>query len=353
MKAKKNKKTYVVNGKFMSDRMQGIVRYGREILNSLDKLLSEEDEVKIILAVPNNAVDVPAFKNIEVIELGQKTGITWEQTELRKYIKENKSYTLLNFCNVTPFFVRPGITTVHDIMYKTFPENYKSLRNKISRLWHCIQYRYIFSHEKLIITVSEFSKKEIERSYPKSKGKIHVIPNGWQHVLEYKENSEWQMTYPFLEPGRYYFSLATLAANKNVNWTIEVAKKNPDSVFAIGGKIYGSEYENIPENIHLLGFISDEDACSLIRHCKAFLYPSLYEGFGIPPLEALGLGAEVISSDATSLPEVLGTSARYFDPHDYDVDIDHLLEASVDQDALEKYSWDKSAAMLKNVLEKM
>ena len=74
-------------------------------------------------------------------------------------------------------------------MYKTFPQNYITLRNKISRIWHCIQYKYIFKHERIILTVSEFSKKEIERNYPKTRGKIYVIPNGWQHVNEYKPES--------------------------------------------------------------------------------------------------------------------------------------------------------------------
>jgi glycosyltransferase involved in cell wall biosynthesis len=344
-------KKYVINGKFMADRMQGIVRYGREILNSLDAVL-DNNSLKIILAVPSNAVDIPKYKHIDVIRLGKRKGIAWEQLDLGRYIRKNQDYMLVNFCNVTPFLVRPGITVVHDIMYKTFPENCNSIRNKISRIWHCIQYKYIFNHEKIILTVSNFSKYEIEKNYPKAKGKIHVIPNGWQHVMKYGENPDWNKKYSFLHSRKFYFSLATLAANKNVNWTIQVARHNPNEEFAIGGKIYEFNFEKIPDNVHLLGFVSDADACSLIKNCKAFLYPSVYEGFGIPPLEALALGAEVLSSDATSLPEVLGTSAHYFDPYNYEVDLNDLLREPVDQSALNNYSWDKSAELLKLILEK-
>lgn len=346
-------KTYVVNGKFMADRMQGIVRYGRELLNSLDCILT--DDLRIILAIPQNVKDIPDFKNIEILKLGNKTGIIWEQLELGSFMRNNKNFTLINFCNVAPFFIQPGITTVHDIMYKIFPGNYKSIRNKLSRGWHCLQYKYVFKHEKKIITVSEFSKSEIEKVYPITKGKIDVIPNGWQHVLTYKENPNWKEKYPFLKEKKYFFSLATLSKNKNGRWIIEVAKKNPDYIFAMAGKIYEEDLDNLPNNVKLLGFVTDDDACSLMKNCKAFLFPSLYEGFGIPPLEALALGAEVVSSNTTSMPEVLGNSVHYIDPNNYDVDLGRILSQTIEprEKALSRYSWEKSARELRNFIKSM
>lgn len=343
--------TFVVNGKFMADRMQGIVRYGREILNCLDVILPEN--VHVILAIPHNAEEIPNYKNIEIITLGTKSGISWEQFELGSYMRKHKSYTLINFCNVAPFFIQPGITVVHDIMYKTFPDNYKSLRNRLSRVWHCIQYDYIFKHEKQIITVSEFSKNEIIKSYPTVKNKIVVIPNGWQHVLKYTENPDWHKKYPYLKEGGFFFSLATLAKNKNGKWIIEVAKKNPEYMFAMGGKIYEEDLKELPQNVKLLGFVSDGDACSLMKNCKAFLFPSLYEGFGIPPLEALAQGTDVISSNTSSMPEVLGKSVYYIDPYDYDVNIDKLLKTSIEskEKALSRYGWDKSSRLLADMMK--
>jgi glycosyltransferase involved in cell wall biosynthesis len=107
-----------------------------------------------------------------------------------------------------------------------------------------------------------------------------------------------------------------------------------------------------PENVHLLGFISDEDACALIKNCRAFLFPSLYEGFGLPPLEALALGAQVISSNTTSLPEVLGDAVHYVDPYDFDVEITGLLKETVGQaqDTLNKYSWNRSSIHIYRLL---
>lgn len=297
-------KSYVVNGKFTVDRMQGIVRYAWEIVKALDGLL--DDDLAITLLVPPNAKDVPLFQHIRVDSYGTHTGIQWEQTDLRKYLKTHPDSMCLNLCNVCPLFVQPGITTIHDIMYKVNPSHYKTLRNRVSRYWHMLQYSYIMKHESIILTTSLFTQREIERNYPKAQGKIQVVPASWQHVKSFRPNCHWRERYPFLVPGKFFFSLATRAKNKNGKWIIENARRYPQNVYAIAGKYYEDDTTDIPANVHLLGFISDDDACALMQNCRAFLFPSLYEGFGIPPLEALALGAKVISSDAASLPEVLG-----------------------------------------------
>lgn len=341
------RKSYVINGKFAAERMQGIVRYAWELVKAMDGLLDDDMDVSLLL--PPNAGDVPAFQRIRVESFGTRSGLIWEQTDLRRYLKMHPESMCLNLCNIAPLFVRPGITTIHDIMYKVNPDHYTTLRNRLSRFWHMFQYRYIAEHEKLIPTVSEFSKNEIERYYPKSCGKIHVIPNSWQHVLSYHPSTDWQERYPFLEPGQFFFSLATRAKNKNGKWIIENARRYPENVYAIGGKYYEDDEADIPDNVHLLGFISDEDACALMQNCRAFIFPSLYEGFGLPPLEALALGAKVISSDAASLPEVLGGgSVSFFSPSDYSCDLKEMLahQSGSAQAILERYSWVGSAEKL-------
>jgi glycosyltransferase involved in cell wall biosynthesis len=183
-------------------------------------------------------------------------------------------------------------------------------------------------------------------------GKTEIVPCAWQHVKRYKESCDWQERYPYLKEKQFFFSLATLAKNKNGKWIIEAAGNNPEAVFAVAGKHYETEYTDIPDNVHLLGYISDEDACALIRHCKAFIFPSLYEGFGLPPIEALALGADVISSDTTSLPEVLSDSVHYIDPYNADIDIEKLMEEPVGDrsHALDQFSWERSAELLLKML---
>ena len=335
----------------MADRMQGIVRYAREILSELDKLLT--DDITVSLVIPPDAKSVPAYQNIKIVPVGTHTGILWEQFDFGNYVRKHKEATLINFCNVTPFGVQPGITVVHDIMYKVKPEYYVSLRNKISRLWHVLQYRYIFSHEKSIITVSEFSKGEIEKYYSAARGKIHVIPNGWQHVLRVSDDENWQKKWPDLKPRQFFFSLSTMAKNKNGEWILKAAEKNPDEIFAMAGSSYEKLSMPVPANVRLLGFVTDEEVHSLMKNCKAFIHPSFYEGFGIPPLEALALGAQVISSNTSSLPEVLENSVHYIDPSVPEVDLNTVLNEITDRPstALEKFSWQKSAEKLNQNLE--
>ena len=160
-------KLYVINGKFLAERMQGIVRYAREITKALDKCLG--GDVEVTLLAPPDAKEIPDLKNIKIVTIGKHTGMVWEQTDLRKYLKRHKDVTCINLCNICPLFVQPGITTIHDIMYKVNPQDYKTFRNKLSRYWHVFQYWYIARHERAITTVSNFSKGEIEKYYPKTK----------------------------------------------------------------------------------------------------------------------------------------------------------------------------------------
>lgn len=344
-------RSYVINGKFMADRMQGIVRYGRELCGELDRLLC--DDFDVVMLLPRNAHDVPEYKKIKTKIVGHLTGIAWEQIELGEWLRRNQNYTCINLCNVAPLFVQPGITAIHDVMYKAHPEFYTTVRNKLSRLYHVLQYRYIVKHEKVILTVSQFSKNEIEKYYPTARGKVHVVDNAWQHVARYSASEDWQKLFPHLKPGNFYFSMATLAKNKNGRWIIETARRNPSELFAIAGKRYEADEQEIPGNILLLGFISDEHASALIQNCKGFLFPSLYEGFGLPPLEALALGAMVIASNASSLPEVLGRAAHYIDPME-PIDSIGTFER-IDQEkvneTLSRYSWDKSARKLLDILK--
>lgn len=343
-------KLYVINGKYLADRMQGLTRYVLELVKALDVIM--EGSENIILVLPPNAENAPKLSKLRTEVIGKHTGLLWEQTDLRQYIKSRKNAICVNLGNVSPLFVQPGITAIHDVMYKINPSHYTTFKNRLSRYWHMFQYSYVTAHENVIITNTEFTRGEIEKYYPKAKGKIVLVPCGWQHVLEYNASADWNERYDFLKKNNYYFSLATLAKNKNLKWIIEAAKNNPNCVFAVAGKYYETDKFDIPKNVHMLGYISDEDACALIRNCKAFIHPSLYEGFGVPPLEALALGADVICSNTTAMPEVFGKSVHYIDPLDWNVNIDDLLIQPVEprERVLEKFRWEKSAEFLLKIM---
>ncbi len=342
---------YVINGLFLTQQVTGIQRYAYEMCRELDKFVKGKH---LMILVPGSCYKKKSiFKNIEVRRYGRLEGIAWEQIELRHFLGKNHA-CCINFCNVTPLGVRPGITAVHDLMFQMFPEYFTSPRNRLSRIWHTFQAAYALKHEKWILCTSNFTKKILEETYPCAKGKIVVAATGWQHVLRYQENKNWKKDYPYLKPGEFFFSMATRARNKNGRWIFETARKNPGFTFAIAGRSYEAELEHKPSNLYLLGYISDEDACALMKNCKAFLFPSFYEGFGAPPLEAMALGADVAVSDAAALPEVFGKSVHYINPYAACENLEKLLEEKVlpSREVLERYSWEKSAKILYRILYK-
>jgi glycosyltransferase involved in cell wall biosynthesis len=156
--------------------------------------------------------------------------------------------------------------------------------------------------------------------------------------------------FPVLKEKAFYFSLGSLSKRKNLKWILEYANKHPESFFAISGSslsIVKIDELNkpIPENIVLLGYIEDGKVKALMEKCKAFILPSYYEGFGLTPLEALSCGAQIIISNASSLPEIYGNTAHYIDPSDTNVDLDELLNEPVEKPdmILSKYSYDSAA----------
>ncbi len=344
----------IINGGFLSDKMKGIVRYAIHVVKHMDNLVTNDDVVYLVC--PNNATIDLKLKNIQTIKVGKRTGLKWELFDLKKYENKHKDFVCLNLCNVSPSSKNKNITTIHDIMYKTDFSDFKSLKNKLSAIWHRQQYRYISKHSSVIVTDSNLSKNQINTHYPKSKNKISVVYLGWQHVLEWKENPNWKTDYPFLKEKEYFFSLASLAKNKNGKWIIETAKNNPNETFVIGGRFYNDDSMNqnsLPKNVHLLGYISDEDACSLIKNCKAFLFPSINEGFGLPPLEALALGSKVISSNVEPMTEILKEYVYYIDPYKYDYDLNKLLDASLPprEELLKELDWDNTAKQIYQLLK--
>ena len=103
-----------INGKFLSERMQGIVRYARELVRALDDVLDETDRVELV--VPPNAHDVPPLRNIAVVPWGRHAGIVWEQLDFARYLRRHRDLVALNLCNVAPLLSRPGVTTMQGVL---------------------------------------------------------------------------------------------------------------------------------------------------------------------------------------------------------------------------------------------
>ena len=233
----------------------------------------------------------------------------------------------------------------------------------------------------LIITISEFSKQEIVKYMHVEPKKIAVVPCGIDHSVFHDKIKEEAVTkmkekYHLAEP--YFLYLGTLEPRKNIPVIIrayaELRKRKGDKIpkLVLAGKC-GWGYDAIfaliqelklEEMVLFPGYVEETDKPAMLRGAVCFLFPSLYEGFGIPPLEAMACGTPVIVSDAASLPEVVGDGGIQVSYDDYEAISNYMellsensvyreewCKAGVEQ--ANAFAWDKSAKRLLTVYDKI
>lgn len=344
---------WAVDGSFFGQRISGIQRYSIELLSALDALVPPG----LVEVVTPPGVRAPVYQNIKTVTFGSHKGALWQQLDYPAYLKYRGARGLAT-CNVIPLYGFRGIAVVHDVCYRARPDFYTDLRGRLSAAWHRLQYRRIARVAEHIITVSEFSKSEINRYYGVAPERISVVYNAWQQMQRIAPDEGIFAKMPQLRRGQYYFSMANLLKNKNFPWVLRAARNKPEAVFAIaGGGSLEAEARRLGladlPNVVYLGYVSDGEAKALMHHCKAFLFPTLYEGFGIPPLEAVACGApRIIVSDTPCMREVYGDCAGYIDLKTNRGYVDDATAPRRDAAVLlERYSWRKSAQALCKVLE--
>ncbi|MFS7245328.1 glycosyltransferase family 4 protein [Rahnella inusitata] len=343
-----------INGRFLTQNMTGVQRFAEEISLQIEHMRDD-----VILLVP----DVKAIKkqsllkrfNIE--EVPGLNGHLWEQITLPLYLLRKKSPLLINLGNTAPVFYSHQVVTHHDITYlkypKSFPFSFRLLYRIISPL--------MIRNSKQVVTVSQFSRSEISSQYRCQEEKIKIIYNAVSDLFEpTKEVTS--------EPDKERYLLAVSSTNyhKNFHGLIDAFS---DANLDIDLKIIGDSADvfstldlkrNHPR-IHFVGRVNDDELVKLYQHATAFVFPSFYEGFGIPPLEAQACGCPVISSNTASMPEVLGESVLYFNPESKREIINALslivsdveLRAQLVEKGFknkERFSWGESASKLNDII---
>lgn len=302
----------VFNGRFLTQRGTGVQRYARESLLALDDLLPRlaGSRIGFVLAVPGDAV-CPPLRHMSIVKLSGLRGHLWEQVQLPLYARGD---LLVNFNYSGPVAKRRQLITVHDATVRAMPECF-SLRY---RLVQDALIAMLQSRVAGVMTVSEFSARELARHYDITR-RIAVGREGWSHALANGDTAAVAARYG-LEAGKYLLLVGSIKPNKNlgvvaralaqapVPWTVAVAGQSDARIFR--------DACQTGEQLKFLGYVPDEDLGALYAHAAWLLFPSLYEGFGLPALEAMANGCPVIAAEAGSLPEVCGDAALYFDPRD-------------------------------------
>lgn len=241
----------------------------------------------------------------------------WEHTILPLYSVIERANILFCPSNIAPLFVPKKvklIVTIHDLRVKKFPDTF----SKSTRIYYNLNYLNTFNRADAIITVSEFSKNEIIKYYPQAKEKIFVIPNGI-NLQQFRVLN--------IPRKKQILFIGAIAKHKNIKIILKaflmIKDKIDHTVVIVGNKDKGmpedEETKEIlkqipPERVIFTGKLTDEEIVRVYNESEIFVFPSIYEGFGLPILEAMACGCPVIASNQSSIPEVCGDSALLFDP---------------------------------------
>ncbi|OGF22634.1 hypothetical protein A2Y83_00360 [Candidatus Falkowbacteria bacterium RBG_13_39_14] len=269
------------------------------------------------------------------------------------------------------------VLTVHDLSFERCPQFY-SLKG---RLWHkLVRCRKMCESSDMIVAVSENTKYDIMELYGIPEEKIRVVYPGFGNVRGC-EGVNWtnrtDKTYHL--PQRYILFVGNVEARKNVGGIIEAFRilneeyGISDYDLVIAGKVRNKEIkklrnlgmtEEVKNKIKLIGYADEEMKVYLYRNADLFVYPSFYEGFGFPPLEAMSCGVPVVTSDSSSLPEVVGDAGIKVDPHNIrdiaramaeilrDKDLRDLL-VKKGYERIKKFSWEKSARKVLEIFNEL
>ena len=263
-----------------------------------------------------------------------------------------------------------NVITIHDVTPLLYPETH----GRMQVYYHRFILPRVLDRADAVITISECSKRDILRCYGIAESKLHVVYNGVDARFAPGLSRDSDFTKSL--PARYILNIGTLEARKNLPRLIEAfalaRKKGLTHPLVIGG-VKGwrmSQLANIVEQcgvsqaVHFLGYVDDADIPALYANAEFFVYPSLYEGFGLPVLEAMGCGTPVITSNVSSLPEVAGDAALLIDPRDVQDLAEKLLQmagcaelrATLAEKGLAqaaRFSWEKTARETLQVYERL
>lgn len=337
---------FVVNGRFLTQKPTGVHRFAFEICNKL-----HEFGVDFYVARPKEINSDYKF-NFKTVQCGSLNGHLWEQISLPRHLKQQGNPLLVSFSGCGPLNYSNQIITIHDVSHERYPEWFSK---SYYRFYHYMMPR-IGKKAHAIITVSKFSKKEIEETLALPSEKIHVINCSIPSYHTYDDNTASTAE----QAERYIVSVSSMDPRKNFIRLVEAFNKIQDKSVKL--YIIGMQFKafNTPDmqkimgdNVILTGYLDDQSLQKMYKNALFSVYPSLYEGFGIPPLESMSYGCPVIISDIPALKEISGDAALYIDPlstADMSLKIERLIGDTELRKELsekgkiqvQKYSWNKS-----------
>ena len=313
------------DGKRATQNFTGLGNYSRFILNILSshspentyRFYSEKQAVKPELIHSGIAVVQPETS---------KLNLGWRSFGIVKDLKKDRIDLYHGLSNEIPFGIKKAsiasIVTIHDLIFLRFPQYYGFIDRHIYRF----KFKYACKNADKIIAVSEQTKKDIIRFFGTDPKKIEVIYQNC--ALEFKslDNSrKHEIAAKYKLPEKFILNVGSIEERKNILVVVKALKNiNTDIHLVIVGKetaytkkvnLYIEE-NGLGSRVHILKNVPFLDLPTIYQLAKVFIYPSLFEGFGIPILEALHSGIPVIAATGSCMEEAGGPNSIYCNPHD-------------------------------------
>ncbi len=350
----------------------GVDWYTHRVVEEMMDLLGSDEQLYLFSSRETGFEDHAASRsNVSVVRSNLVYQEPWRQFVLPMLLRQHR----IDVCFFTNFVLSiaatcPMVLTIHDLSFRLFPKTH-SLRNVI---WARSLVPISTRRSRHIIAVSNNTKLDLVRLMSVPSQKISVVHEGAPEEFNpdpHPEDEEAMSHYGIIKP--YILFVGTLEPRKNLNFLIksfdQVAKQRPDVHLVLAGRrgwmaqaIFDElERLDLLGRVHITGYVRERFLPALYRQAAAFVYPSLYEGFGLPPLEAMASGTPVIVSRSSSLPEVVGDGGLYVNPLDTNelaramdsIFSDPDLAADLRRKGLERaagFSWKKAAEQTLEIL---
>ena len=353
-----------INGRFLSQSLTGVQRYAAEMVKAIDALLVSNQSPASLrhaeweLLTPNDATETLRLDRIKIRKIGHLTGHAWDQIDLARAAAPGR---LLSLANSGPVFHRDHVVIIHDAQVFRRPDffgwRYLAVHRTMGRL---------LASRATIATVSAFSRRELAATLGLREADIPVFPNSAEHFAATEPDSDILVRLG-IQPRSYFLFVGSRTKNKNLSVAIRATQllgRTDVPLVIVGGnndKVFQDKSNEEASGLLLAGRLTDSEIAALYAHASAFVFPSLYEGFGVPPLEAMIFGCPVIASMADAVVETCGEAAAYFHANDAEalqrLMIERLAVGAISdqerkkqQDRLALYSWRNSARALLDFL---
>lgn len=291
-----------------------------------------------------------------------------QQKRAKKFLQLSEGFDIYHEAGFFPFKAAPGVKTlftIHDLSWRVYPQHHPKERVLFFK-------KYFDRSLKLadgIVTPSEFTKSEINRFYPDLSVPIDPTLLGVDRTVFYPrtDNDVAALRTRLGIPGKYLLFVGTSDPRKNISGIIKAISALPEEIRLVCTGWSGWDQtvnQEIEERVCFTGYLSDQELATLYSGARAFVYPSFYEGFGLPVLEAMACSCPVITSNVSSLPEVAGSAAILCDPADtqqladaitavYQSDDLYQKMAHASRQRAEYFSWEKCVKQTNQSLVKL